>query len=125
VRPKAPSCLRKRPLTPSERAVCDWVKQTRAELQISQSQFARLLNTDVRTVKRWESYQCKPRRHQRHWLWTFSEFVKNHGAEAARKRYLQDEEPRFEKPGPAGRLGELLFDSQLRPKPSTVLGGQG
>ena len=124
-RPKPSSCLRKRPMTAAERAVCDWVKNTREELQISQSQLAHLLNTDVRSVKRWEGYKCKPRRHLRQWMWTFSEFVKNHGAEAARKRFLRDEEGRYNQPGPAGRLGELLFDTQLRPKPSTEPGGEG
>jgi hypothetical protein len=100
-------------MLPLERAVCDQVKEIRRELQLSQTQLARLLNTSVRTIKRWERYVCKPRRHQRQWLWTLSEYVKNHGPEALRARFLQGEEGRYRKPGPAARLAENVFDSTV------------
>jgi DNA-binding XRE family transcriptional regulator len=107
-----------------ERAVCDRVIEARRELQISQSQLAHVLNTHIRTVKRWERYQCKPRRLKRLLLGKLSQYVKDHGMEAFRQRFLR-EEGRYNKPGPAERLGELWFDSQLRPRPTTEAGDHG
>jgi hypothetical protein len=112
-------------MSASERAVCDWVIETRRDWQISQSQLAHLLNTNIRTIKRWERYECKPTRRQRMWLGRLSEYVKDHGLEAFRQRFLQDEEGRYHMPGPAGRLGELRFDAQLRPRPLAQPGGLG
>jgi len=126
VRPKASHwLLRKRPMSALEQAVCALVRKNRRELQISQSQLARLLNTNVRSIKRWERNQCKPTRRQRLLLWRLSDFAKNHGLEAFRARFMQDEEPRYSQPGPAGRLGELLFDSYARPRPTGQPGGLG
>jgi DNA-binding transcriptional regulator YiaG len=126
VRPKASRwLLRKRPMTALEQAICALVRETRRELQISQSQLARLLNTTVRSIKRWERNQCKPTRGQRLLLWRLSDFAKNNGLEAFRARFMQDEEPRYNQPGPAGRLGELLFDSYARPRPTGQPGGLG
>lgn len=125
-RPKAsPWVLRKRPMSGLEREACHRVIELRRELQISQSQLARLLNVNIRTVKRWERYQCKPQRRQRQWLWRLSDYAKNYGLEAFRVRFLRDEEPRYHQSGPAGRLGTLLFDTELKLRPTGGAAGLG
>ena len=76
VKPTAPWLLRKRALSEWEHAIYDQVTRLRSEWRLSQLQFARLLNTTVRTVKRREAHECKPTQRQRQFLGTLLEYVK-------------------------------------------------
>ena len=121
VKPTAPWLLRKRALSEWEHRICDRVTQLRCEWKLSQLQLARLLNTTVRSVKRWEAHRCKPTERQRQLLGSLLEYVKTNGLTAFMGRFVR-EEPRYRKPGPADRSAENAFDSKVaRESPSAFV----
>ena len=111
-RPSRRSGRRKYPLSAAEHQICSEVGRLRVEWALSQSQFARLLNTSVRTVKRWESHSHKPTPDVRIILASFQDYIAAHGLDAFRERFVR-EEPRRGKPGPAERLIDLAFDARV------------
>ena len=128
-RPARRSGRRKYPLSAAEHQICAAVARLRVEWALSQSQFVRLLNTAVRTVKRWESHSHKPTPEVRIILASFQDYIAAHGLEAFRERFVR-EEPRRGKPGPAERLIDLAFDAwvagpvhRLDPPAATSEGG--
>lgn len=79
-------------------AMSEWVRVTRRRWGLSQSQFARLFATSVRTVRRWETGQLEPQEHQQ---WLFSlllNYANINGVNRLLRRFLQ-ESGRFSKPG--------------------------
>lgn len=101
-----------RALRPEEHQICDGVKQARRELELSQLQLARVLNTTVRSVKRWEAHKCKPAARQRQFLDLLVKYADENGLPAFIERYVR-EEPRYQKSGPASSLAENSFDSRV------------
>ncbi len=111
----APKVSKVRPArvpTPWDVRVCDLVIRLRQEWELSQTQFARLCNVSLRTVKRWEAHGGRPMERTRTLLGIFVKNVERHGLEAFRERYVR-EEPRYHKSGPAHRLAENAFDSRV------------
>jgi len=69
-------------------AVNEWVRITRQHWGVSQSQFATLFATSVRSVRRWENGQLEPRGHQ---LWLFGllvEYATVHGLDQFLRRFV-------------------------------------
>src|ERR1019366_5310907 len=89
---------RDRLLRESEHRICDDVARLRREWGLSQSQFARLFLTDVRTMKRWQAREMKPTPRHRWLLRLFALYVERKGLRAFRHRFFR-QNPRYGKPG--------------------------
>jgi DNA-binding transcriptional regulator YiaG len=112
-----------RALRPWEHRICDRVKQFRRDCGLSQLQLARVLNTSLRSVKRWEAHQGKPTERQRQFLGFLVKCVEENGLPAFIERYVR-EEPRYHKSGPASSIAENAFDSGIaRKSPSAFVLG--
>jgi DNA-binding transcriptional regulator YiaG len=70
----------------------------RRRSRLSQSQFAGLFMTSVRTVRRWESGQSTLTTHQQFFLRLFAEYIERNGVREFRCRFVR-EAARYGKPG--------------------------
>jgi DNA-binding transcriptional regulator YiaG len=112
-----------RALRPWEHKICDRVKQFRRDCSLSQLQLARVLNTSLRSVKRWEAHKGKPTERRRKFLGFLVKYVAENGLPAFIGRYVR-EEPRYQKSGPASSLAENSLDSRVaRESPSAFVMG--
>ncbi len=107
-----PRWPRRHPLSEAEHRICDQVASFRRECGLSQLQLARILNTSVREVKRWENHECKPANSKREFLGILVKFVEVNGLPVFLERFVR-ETPRYRRSGPADRLVENAFDSRV------------
>jgi DNA-binding transcriptional regulator YiaG len=83
-----PKSRNRAPASP-EYSACINVARMRAQWRLSQSQFARLFITTVRTVKRWEAGRSGLTAHQRFFLELFMKYVERNGIRELRKRFVE------------------------------------
>lgn len=114
--------VRKAPvMTESDFRICDSLVRLRREWGLSQTQFARLCNVSLRTVKRWEARRGRPMARTRTLLGILMRCVEANGLAAFHEHYVR-EEPRYHKSGPAHRLAENAFDSRVGADTNSAVG---
>lgn len=64
-------------LTDRERQICETARELRQRMNLSRSQFARLIGTTKRTVYRWERYEFVPTRVRRFRLEKLKDFLEH------------------------------------------------
>lgn len=89
---------RNRLLTSWARRAGDESAALRRRLRLSQSQFAGLFMTNVRTVRRWEAGLSALTTHQQWFLRLFVTYIERDGVRAFRRRFVR-ETPRYSRPG--------------------------
>ena len=79
-------------------SACDNFAAVRQKWGLSQAQFASLLMTSIRTVRRWEDRLFSPTPDQQWLIERFVEYVRKNGRRAFLRRFVR-QAPRFQRPG--------------------------